>query len=399
MRTLHTLLILALAAAAAPPAAAQTPEIVDVRTVAVGSFVRTDSTVLAGPAAIDRFVMHRLVHAAAPRPPRRVLLLLGPLSNGFEFFETDERGLYDLSFAAFFARLGFEVWGYSPRGLEIAAGSCESGAVDCSPMDGWGIGSMVDDVAFIRDAIEQAHPGSRPVLVGYSLGGGVAIATLNALPDRWEAAAILEGAIYNEDPVVAALNAGYCQDAGDQLAAGEIYDGGSLPLLQFLAALAEADPDGLTPFGGFPPGTTNHQVWVFALAVPQIGPFWQTPGFVRCAGSVEQDRFYFCDDRRVYAHTRLFGAYFTTRVIRDLTCSLAGEPTFTANLAAFDAPVYLMGGGQSFAAQNRDLAGILGSTDVTLLEEPEFGHADHWFTARHRRYVELPLLHWLNALP
>lgn len=399
MRKLIVALTL-LAAAALPAVAEPSHRVVDVQEVRIGPLVRTDSTVQVGDHPVDRFVMHRLRRAHGPRHPHGILVLLGPLANGFEFFETDEGGHYARSFAAFFARLGFELWGYSPRGLDLAAGSCESGAVDCAPMAGWGIGAWVDDVAFVRGEIGRLHPGRRPVVVGYSLGTAAAIAALDSAPGDWAAAALFEGALYTEDPVVRSLNALHCQDAEDQLAAGLVYDGGSLPLLRFLALLAEQDPDGPTPFGGFPPGFTNHQVWVFALAVPQFGPFWQTPNFVRCAGSIEEDRFFFCADPRVYAHTRLFGDYFDTRTIRDITCSLAGERTFTGNLTAFDGPVLLVGGGLSYAAQNGDLAGILGTDgdEITRLEEPGFGHADHWFNGRHRRFVELPLLLWLLTL-
>jgi len=105
--------------------------------VRIGRFVRTDWTVQIGANPVNRFTMHRLVQGADERRFRAALLLLPPLGNGFNFFEVDENGVYDRSFAAFFASRGFAVWGYTPRGTGLVAGTCESGALDCSPMAHW----------------------------------------------------------------------------------------------------------------------------------------------------------------------------------------------------------------------------------------------------------------------
>jgi hypothetical protein len=41
---------------------------------------------------------------------------------------------------------------------------------------------------------------------------------------------------------------------------------------------------------------------------------------------------------------------------------------------------------------------MLGSTDVTFLLAPDFGHIDHFMTARHREFVEHPILDWARRV-
>lgn len=360
----------------------------------VGPLVQTDSVVTVGPSAIDKFGMHRLrrAHGAV----KGALLLLPPLGNEFSFFTADESGNPLRSFAAHFALQGWEVWGYSPRATGLVAGSCESGAVDCSSMANWGVQTTVDDAAFIRSRIAAALPAHRPVLVGgYSLGGMTTIATINAHPGDYDGAFILEGALYAEDPAVLALNQGFCDGLEAQLAAGQIYDGQNLPFIRAAVGLAASNPSGASPFF---PGLSNHQGMIFLLAVPQAGPLWPTANFIRCAGDVAQDRFFYSEESRVITFSSFFHDYVDTRTIRDISCSLAGERTFTGNLGAFRKPVYLMGGGVGFAEQNHDLAHILGSHRIEFNEIPAFGHADHWFTKHHRLVLEGDLDRWLDRV-
>jgi pimeloyl-ACP methyl ester carboxylesterase len=400
-----TLQCLAVVAALAIPAAADEPthHILSTQTTHIAGFVRTDWTVQVGSQPINRFHMHRVVagdgEPPSGEPSRGVLLLLPPLGNGFNFFEVDENGDYRHSFVAFFASRGFEVWGYSPRTTGLTAGVCQSGAIDCSPMAHWGLQAVVDDAAFIRERIERSHDHHLPVFVGgFSLGAMTTIATINAHPGDYDGAMVLEGALYAADPGIAALNAGFCSGLEAQLAAGQIFDDTSLPGIRRIAQLAGSDPHGPTPLPGFPPGTTNHQVLVFVLGVPQAGPLWPTPNFVRCAGSVSEDRFFYSTDARVIAHSVLFYDYTDLLTIRDISCGLGGERTFTGNLGAYRAPIYLLAGGLGFLAQENDLAHLLGSTDVTRNFVSVFGHADHWFSANHREILEGDVLHWLERV-
>jgi pimeloyl-ACP methyl ester carboxylesterase len=398
----RTLLGFAVAAMIAAPAASADDNghhVVGTQVTRIGRFVRTDWTVQVGSNPVDRFHMHRVRKGSGDDRSRAALVLLPPLGNGFSFFEVDENGRYERSFVAFFADRGFEVWGYSPRTTGLIAGACESGAIDCSTMAHWGIQAVVEDVAFLRGWIEEREPEGLPVVVGgFSLGGMTTIATMNAHPDDYNGAMVLEGALYAADPAVLSLNAGFCAGLEAQLAAGQIFDDTTLPGIRGIVELAAANPHGPTPLPGFPPGTTNHQVMVFLLAVPQVGPLWPTHDFVRCAGSVPEDRFFFSTDARVIAHSVLFNDYVDNLSIRDVSCSLGGERTFTGNLAAWKAPVYLMGGGLGFLAQENDLTHILGTTDITRNFILPFGHADHWFSADHREILEGDILRWLNRI-
>jgi pimeloyl-ACP methyl ester carboxylesterase len=399
----RTLLCLVAAATIAIPAAAEDTaqdtghRIVSTEVTRIGNFVRTDWTVQVGANPLNRFHMHHLAMRGHEGEARAALVLLPPLAQGFSFFEVDENGIYERSFAAFFAGRGFDVWGYSPRQTGLKAGACESGAVDCSPMARWGLQAVVDDVAFLRGWVRERSGEDVPVIVGgYSLGGMTTIATMNAHPRDYAGAMVLEGALYSADPAVLALNSGFCAGLEAQLAAGQIFDDTSLPGIRGIVELAAADPHGPTPLPGFPPGTTNHQVMVFVLAVPQAGPLWPTHDFVRCAGSVAEDRFFYSTDARVIAHSVLFDDYVDNLSIRDISCSLGGERTFTGNLGAFRAPVYLLGGGLGFLAQEEDMTHILGSADVTRNFILPFGHADHWFSANHRQLLEEDILRWLS---
>ncbi|HEY8022564.1 MAG TPA: hypothetical protein VIH93_15770 [Thermoanaerobaculia bacterium] len=386
----------ALATSAALPARADGHRVISTQTTRIGRFVRTDWTVQAGANPLNRFHVVRLTQGSPDADPRATLVLLPPLGNGFSFFEVDENGDYARSFAAYFAERGIEVWGYSPRTTGLVAGVCESGAIDCSAMAGWGLQAVVEDAAFLRGWIGRRR---EPVLVGgYSLGAFSTIATIDAHPHDWDGALILEGSLYTADPAVVALNAPFCAALEAQLAAGQIFDDTTLPGIRGLVALAANDPHGPTPLPGFPPGTTNHQVMVFFLSLPQPGPLWPTSTFIRCAGSVPEDRFFYATDARVIAHSSLFNDYYDNRSIRDLSCSLAGERTFTSHLAAFRQPVYFLGGGLGFLALEDDLATLLGSTDVTRNFNPLFGHADHWFSADHRQILEGDILRWLQRV-
>ncbi|HEX2253484.1 MAG TPA: hypothetical protein VHQ65_09475 [Thermoanaerobaculia bacterium] len=394
----HRLLaVLLLALLAAPAAAAGDYQVLGVEEVTLpGHLVRTDWTVQAGDAPVNRFRMHRLLRGG-PQAPRGALLLVPPLSNPFGFYEVDEHGAYGSSFAAFFAHHGFEVWGYTYRGYDLRSGDCESGAVDCAPMATWGIAATTADVLWIRERMGEVLPGIAPVLGGYSMGAISTIGIVDAAPSGWAGAMILDGGLYSDDPAIRALNAGYCAGAEAALAAGQVYDGVSLPTVRLIARLAAAAPDELTPLPGFPPGFTNHQVLVFLLAVPQPGPLWPTPEFRRCDGSVEEDEFFYCSDDRVIAHSLAFFDYTDNRSLADVACSIAGDRTHTDDLDAFTAPVLLLGGGLGFGPLDDDLEHLFTSAPVTRVYLPAYGHSDLWFAPHHRAVLESEILRWLDG--
>ncbi|MFN7963945.1 MAG: hypothetical protein U0002_21965 [Thermoanaerobaculia bacterium] len=362
----------------------------------VGPLERTEWVVRTGPGSLDRFTMTRLTRRHGGH--RGIVLLLPPLGNPFGFFETDESGDPLRSFAGELALRGYEVWGYSPRETGLSVPACESGAEDCSVMNGWGIAGVAADVELIRREIARLHPHEKPIVGGFSLGAMTTTAVINSHPEGYRAAMFFEGALYSADPAIRARNAVYCAQLEATLAAGIFYDGQTQPGIRFVAQLAATDPDGLSPLPGLPPGTTNHQALVAFLSLPQDGPLWPTPGYVRVAGSVAEDRFFFASDERVFVFSSLFNDYSATRTIRDVSCSLAGESTFTGNLGAFTGPVYLLEGGLASVNEMEAQADLLGSSRITRNFIPEFGHADHWFARAHRRVLEADVLRWLRLV-
>lgn len=162
---MRTILAAALLVIASSAARAQSYQIVGTESSAPAKgLTKTVTTVQVGSNPLDRFRITRVTKDASGRSSQGAILLLPPAGGSFKNYEVGESGDYDNSAAASFARRNFDVWGYSPRAHGLAAGTCESGAADCSAMAGWGLQTVVDDVAFVRQQIALAHPGRNPVV-------------------------------------------------------------------------------------------------------------------------------------------------------------------------------------------------------------------------------------------
>ncbi|HSL82604.1 MAG TPA: hypothetical protein VLF66_07490, partial [Thermoanaerobaculia bacterium] len=242
------------AALLAPAAPGQT--IIATATSEVGNLTLTESTVQVGPGPLDRFQMVRLTKGSSAERPghfRGTILFLPPLGSSFSFYEqADSSGAPSTSIAGFFAQRGFDVWGYVPRFVAIPAGTCEAGLFDCSVMDGWDLQSQLDDIAFLRAEIEAAHPGTKIVAGGASLGGILAVAVANAAPSDYDGVIVWEGMLASDDPAVLALNAGYCDVLEAQLAGGIVFDGVGTNVFKQVAKSAELEPGGLNILPLFP---------------------------------------------------------------------------------------------------------------------------------------------------
>jgi pimeloyl-ACP methyl ester carboxylesterase len=364
--------------------------------VVAGDLHKTVTTVQVGDNPLNRFLMTRVVKDIPAHALKGTILLLPPLGSGFQNYEVGENGDYDNSFVAYFASRNFDVWGYSQRVQDIPAGACESGALDCSPMANWGLQTIVDDVAFIRQQIAFVHPNTKPVVGGLSLGSIASLATINAYPNDYAGAILIDGTIYDEDPAVRAINAAFCAALDAQLAAGVFYDGQGAPGFKFLSNLANVAPNAPTPVPGFPPGFTNHQAFVAAMTAPPLSPLTPRPGFYQLAGSLAEDRFFFADEALVHANIAQFVDYTALRTLRDLNCGLAGDLTFTGNLANFNGPVIMFAAGHGFGGGMTDTAAIMTNAQVTMNYREEYGHVDYVFSTNHLKEVEKPILKWLK---
>ena len=364
----------------------------------VGPLTRTETVVTSGPGALDRFKAVRLSRTGS-QPSHGSLLLLPPLGPSFAFYEQrDASGALGSSVAEFFALRGYDVWGYALRMEGIPSGTCEAGVVDCSPMAAWNFDLMVEDITFLRSLIETARPGGGVVLGGTSLGAMLTIAAVNAHPTDYRGAIVWEGSLASDDPVVRTLNQGYCAGLEAQIAAGLTVDGVGTGVFREVARQADKAPQGLTTIPLFPPVFTNHQLLIALLSTPSPGPVsGPLPGYIQLAGDPAADRLTFADEDRLLANVGFFVNYVPNILVRDVSCSLAGVDThLTSNLGAFTAPVLGIGGGRAFGPAIDDVLSRFGSSSVTLLIEPEFGHVDHFFSRRHRDFVELPILEFLR---
>ena len=384
---------------AVPAVACEDCQVIAAGSSQTGRLIRTESTVLVGTDALDQFKMVRLVKSNPVEPLKASILLLPPAGFTFTFYEQrDPGGGIGTSIAEFFALRNYDVWGYSPRFDGIPAGACEAGAVDCSAMAGWGLQSLVDDVTFIRAQIEALRPGSEVFVGGLSLGSVLSIAVVNAHPDDYAGVFPWEAFLYSEDPGVVAYSEEQCAAFEGALAAGILFDGVTFNLFQQLGKVASQAPAARTPIRLLPPILSNHQAMVAVLSIPTPTPLGP-PGYLLASGSLAEDRLFFASEARVFESTNRLYDYFPLRVFRDLYCSVAGlDDEWIANLGNSTGPVLAIGAGHGWGAFFEDQLGLFGSTDVVFRFNPNFGHVDHFWSERHRSYVERPILHWLERV-
>ncbi|HEU4507446.1 MAG TPA: hypothetical protein VFR78_04355 [Pyrinomonadaceae bacterium] len=361
---------------------------------------RTETTIQSGNNTLNRFRMTEVTKSGLPAGALKgVILLLPPLGSGFHNYEATEDGDYNKSFVAFFARRNFAVVGYSPRQHGLTAGSCESGAINCAPMADWGLATISSDVAHIRQQIGIKYPGLKVVAGGLSMGSIAAMAALNSQPNDYAGAILIEGTIHDPDANVRAINANFCANFDGALAGGVFYDGQSGPAVKALSQLAQVAPNAPTVFPGFPPGITNHQAIVLALSAPPLSPLSPRPGYYNLAGSFTEDRFFYANEALVHANLATFYDYTPLRSLRDLSCGLAGETTFTNNLGNFNGPVIMFIAGHGFGSAMFSTAQLMTSATVTINFEQDYGHVDYPFSQDHVQQFEHPILNWLIHKP
>jgi pimeloyl-ACP methyl ester carboxylesterase len=395
-RTLYALLVAVQLLFVTSIANAQPYQIINTQNSVVGGNLnRTVTAVQEGNNPLNRFFMSKVVKPVPAQALKGAILLLPPLGSGFQNYEVGKNGDYNKSFVGYFAQRDFLVVGYSPRVQDLAAGSCESGAIDCSPMADWGLQTIVDDVAFIREQIEIEFPGIKTIIGGLSMGSIASLATLNVHPNDYAGAILIEGTIHDLNADVRAINTNFCSTFEAQLAGGVYFDGQSGPGIKLLNQLAQTAPNE-SVFPGFPPGLTNHQAFVLALSAPPVSPLSPRPGYFNLAGSVAEDRFFFANESLVHANIATFVDYTTTRSLRDLTCGLAGETTFTNNLDDFTGPAIMFVAGHGFGSAMFDTAQLMTSADATIHFNPQYGHVDFSFSTKHVKELEHRILNWLK---
>ncbi|HYP07763.1 MAG TPA: hypothetical protein VER03_16140 [Bryobacteraceae bacterium] len=361
-----------------------------------GALTLTDTVVQDGANPINRFTMHRLRKTSGS--VRGVILLLPSLGNNFRSYLFSDNGDMTTSFAATFAWLGYEVWGYSSRETGILTGAC-GGALDCSPALHWSMQTIVDDVGYIRSRIAATTPGESVVVGGLSLGALSALAVVNQSPGAYNGLLAWEGSLVTDDAAIRAHNLPYCSQFSNLVAAGIAVDDQSLPFVKTVAELARTAPNApfAIPVPGFPPGLTNRQAFVLILSTPNPVAPSPRPGFITAVGNVGTGSLQYSSSARLTANIALFNDVTSNRVGRDFYCSLAGvETAYSNNLKAFTAPVMIVKAGQGFGSIMDELPGKLGSTSVRSIGVEAYAHVDHLGSPLHWFALELPILHWLE---
>ena len=382
-------------------ASADTYQIVNSQTDLIDGLEVTETIVQYGENPLNQFTMHRVIDPTVSNDDiTGPVILLPGLANSFQMFEVHEDNNFKQSFAGFFAKRRFDVWGFSPRETGIASGDCAT--MDCSVMADWGLQSVVDDVTFIRSQIELDYPGQKPAIIGQSYGAMAGLALVNAHPDDYAGLVAWEGTLHTADPTVQAFNQTLCTQFQGLLASGVYIDDQGPAGVKFLAFLAETDPNGLTLLPGFPPGTTNHQALVFVMSTPTPnpppfpGPPTGRPGFVTVVGDPFQDLFFFASEERLLATLAAFNDGVAVKSSVDLNCSLAGDTSFSSNLGNYTAPTLIIQAGLGAGPLMSELPSILGSNHVTIMSESDFGHVDHLMSLDHKDFLEQPIRHWLE---
>jgi pimeloyl-ACP methyl ester carboxylesterase len=301
---------------------------------------------------------------------------------------------------------------------------------DCSIAAAWGMNARVDDLAYIRGVAHAALPGKKVVIGGLSNGGLTAYAAASREPSAYDGLliddngidpAILEDPVYQgpggcqlftlasalgytvyqeRNPFVAAL----AGDRGAVVAAVLQSNAractippysaylfflltGNMVEPDFSSCLSPAEVEArLAPFIAAP------DPFVHVLTTDLL---WGDGRVVLAAGDAGAGTLAFAArDRARQQWENALMSHVSIAFRRDTTCAYEGDPTFLAGLGAFTGPVLTLEAGRGVGT----LHGILdrlGSTDVTRVAQPDFGHADFAWSRDHEAVYEQPIYEWL----
>ena len=336
---------------------------------------KIDTVVQVGDDARNRFTMHRVYQPGRRGHQRGSIILLPHLIGSFRAYTFHESHDPMQSLAAKLALAGFAVYGYSPRTANLPAGACSSGAVDCSVMRDWGFSTYLSEIDYIRRQVAENQDG-KPAVGGFSLGGMLGVAAVNANPSGYSGLLLWDSILYSEDPAVVALNAGVCAQFKGAIEAGVYYNEELANGVKFVASQGEFL-------------TTQ----VFGSPIPALG----TPTFTILAPDETHTALKFSSFPRVFEFFMATNNVESLAIQRDAQCSFAGDRTFTANLRKFKAPVFAIKQGLGFGPYMQDTIDLMRSRNVRVQNNPAFGHQDAYNVADQETYVNGPILSWLDT--
>ena len=198
---------------------------------------------------------------------------------------------------------------------------------------------------------------------GFSLGAITTLAAVNARPDAYSGAIVWEGTLYSENPSVLAANGATCASTTAALAAGVTVDNQTGPLLQDprTARLGRSGrPEPVRPRDS-PTGS----FFLLTLTTPQPAPPAFVPDYTLVAGNLF-DGFFFSSELLIEQAVADFNEVEPLAITRDLSCSLAGDRTFSGNLSSFEGSVFSVGAGRAFGAHMQDVLDELSSAEVSV---------------------------------
>ena len=331
---------------------------------------KVDIRVQQGTDPRNQFTWHRMYYR--DRASRGAIILVPARFHHFGQYLLNENGNVMQSLAAVLALGDYEVNGYSPRATGIPPGACSSGVMNCSIMATWGLQSYVNDIDFIR---RRVHPHA-PVVGGSSLGAGVGFAAVNARPDGYSGLLAWDTIMYSTDPGVVAVNTENCAQLNAQIANGGVYDEMTPSFLKQAVTLGEA-----------------FCTQVFGSPNPQGG----TPTATLLAPDATHTQFEFAHFPRLVANVQQnMNDVEGVPAFRDGVCAFAGDRTFTANLANYRGPIFAIQEGLAFGGYMAETLALTGSNDITIVDNPAFGHFDSHVNADQVNRVQTPILNWLN---
>ncbi len=133
------------------------------------------------------------------------------------------------------------------------------------------------------------------------------------------------------------------------------------------------------------------------MTTPQPAPPGYVPGYTLVAGSI--DGLTYASEARIGMLIAQFNAYEPMALIRDYTCALGGERTFTGNLGRFKAPVLAIQAGRGFGLWMNDNLELLGSDDDVSTEVwIDLAHGDLYASREHLSSILQRIYGWLKLM-
>lgn len=321
-------------------------------------------TVAFGDAAFERF---DVTHVSAPWS-RLPMVLVTPLGFGASWYETSEQ--YRHTLAGRLALLGVDLYIVEQRrghSGTLPVGSCAGDPaapvpppVDCSPLGAWDFDDQIEDILFVRDELVDSR--RVPTLGGQWTGGVAALGVVDADPEAFSGLLLWEGTIYTQEPFTLAKNASVCSVLES---IPDAFGADSSPAVEQLATqLAEADPNGLSPFPaealapfGLVAGEATNLDVLHAIFIADSPALLDrvAEGLVFMAGTIE-DGPSISDIDHIFAlsHAEPAPTYGSVGILTDYICGLGGDPTHVSNLAAFDGDVLVIGSDRGLVDELQD---------------------------------------------